>query len=305
MSFEEGSETGWPQEVRADSEFGELRVCAVGIPYTIEFTDGSWVQRHYHWIDDECEALKSILSEFGTEVIEPERITVEAFHRRYPLNPRRYGCSQVFPRDYFACVGDRCMLIGCRPSPAFTYGPGCDRVELPGSTTFDRGTVEPMVEGGDVVILGGNIVVGHSSNVSSISNAQGCDWIRRQTGRGVTFVGMPDEFVHLDMALSVVNEKTVICSDNLVLPVSVTRNLDVISIPSIEARKGLVNGLALSPDVYVTPVIGGNPCRQIVSGLKETGVEVVELEYTKHLRMLGGIRCSTAAFVRRNISPAL
>lgn len=258
------------------SEFGELYRCAVGIPYTVEFMGGSWEQRHYHWLDEECKALESILKEFGTEVLEPERITVESFMKEYPLNPRCYGCSQVFPRDNIVCIGEQCLHIGCKPSPAAWYRLETTIVDLPSTTTFEKESSNPMVEGGDVMFLNDEILLGYSDNESSITNSQGSEWLRLHSkGYRITYLSAPADFVHLDMALSVVNPQTLICSENMPIPKWLTKNMEVIRVPLADARKGLINGLSLSPDVYITPVSDGIASKTIIDNLTERNVDVI------------------------------
>ena len=283
--------------VGIDSEFGELKVCAVGAPYTVEFIDGCWIERHYSWLDEECKALNTILKEFGTDIIEPERITVEEFGLKYPYNPLHYGCSQVFPRDYVACIDSKILFVGCKPSPAVFYQLESVSDILPGTTVYDKISNEPMVEGGDIMFLEEDILVGHSGHPSSISNECGVEWLSKCSGRPVVCQPFPNDFVHLDMAMSVVNDNVVMCDSRLALP-STIEDTEIIRVPSIDARKGLINGISLCPDIYVTPMLEGYACPAIVEQLSQKGIDVIELEYGRHLRMLGGIRCSTVPLIR-------
>lgn len=124
-----------------------------------------------------------------------------------------------------------------------------------------------MVEGGDIIFLEEDILVGHSGHPSSISNEYGVEWLSKCSGWPVVYQPFPNDFVHLDMAMSVVNDNVVMCDSRLALP-STIEDTEIIRVPSIDARKGLINGISPCPDICHANVRGvcmPSYCRTTVS----------------------------------------
>ena len=275
-----------------------MKKCAVGIPHVIEYDPcNGWISKHYRWMDAECESLEKVLTEYGVEVVRPHEISIGEYLGAFNPNPRRYECYQLFPRDGVFIVGDNGFHIGCRPS---IIGYDLKFISMPCDWTNIGGNPkDPLLDGGDLILLGESILAGHSKHRYSISNEDGRNWIGAQVpDRDVIPVKMPDDFFHLDMALSIVNNNIVICSGEMNISKIIPEGMEIISVHSHYANMGLINGLAIAPDVYLTPLDNGIGCPDVIDGLRERGVNVIPIEYKGHIHALGGIRCSTVPLIR-------
>ena len=155
------------------------------------------------------------------------------------------------------------------------------------------------IEGGDILISEKTICLGSSPHRYHATNRKGISWFReRLPGLDFIIIDIGPGFHHLDMAVSIVNRRTILCSEDVVIRESPYLDAEIIKIPAKEARSGVINGLSISEDCYITPNLNGKSSSKIVTELESRGIEVIEIDYAHHLMLMGGIRCSTAPILR-------
>ncbi len=257
-------------------------------------------------IVEQIEGLVRVLEERGIVV-----------HRVHPLQPEeeKYleyvqgGCVLIYARDPVIVIGDRVIEASLRypfrRKERYSMRPVLEQalkekegrtVSVPPASPHGDET-GPFLEGGDVLLNGYDIYVGHSGNAS---NEAGMRWLRDYLGPDyrVHLVPLSEEFLHLDCALSLVRPGLgIICRDAFTagLPESL-QDWDFVEITEDEARK-------LGANVFVVDdetVIVDSQHHRIAEELRRRGVEVMEIPYDEVATLGGGFRCTHHPLVRES-----
>lgn len=229
------------------------------------------------------DALISVLQEHGTQVL---------------LLPEAPGCTaQHYPRDIGFVIDD--VLFAARlnsrhrlpETDALTALPDA----IPSPTPLTAGTIE----GGDVMLHDGCVLVGLSEETSS----DGIDALRaalavHQIDREVVPVRFATEgIVHLDDHFNIVAPGTALIHRG-VFPADQIRwfasRFDLIDVTDDEALAVQVNVLAIAPGV----VIVADGSRRIAGELTSRGIEVITVDYSEVTRIPGSLRCTTLPLMR-------
>ena len=279
----------------------------------------------YAEMEKENEALISILSAHGVKVWRPEVLTIE----RAALNfgeefVRMAGISQQYTRDPLLVIGNnvientmgslyrRCDILGLRrllvervmgSNARWVSMPGVDYAAMLQNGQFDK-TVFPVLEGGDVLVLGYKILVGTSMNRATGSSELGYLWLKsylEPLGYDVERVRLSEDVLHLDVALSVPCPGAIVDCPPVLLD-GIPHCFDGwqrIEVTPDETRHLATNGMPLDPKHYILGTndhFDGNP---VAPALEALGITVYPIFFGRHNEDGGSIRCSTQPLVRR------
>lgn len=154
------------------------------------------------------------------------------------------------------------------------------------------------LEGGDVMLNGHEIYVGHSGNAS---NKAGIEWLQNYLGDEYTVHQIEiKDFQHLDCVLSLIRPDLAIrCPDAFVgsLPNSL-KNWDFIDVPLEDAKKLACNVFVIDQNT----VIIDERFKYLKDELKKRNVKVISIPFDAIAQMGGGFRCSHHPIRRININ---
>ena len=279
----------------------------------------------YAAMEQENEALLEILAKHGVRVHRPDVLTREQIAANYGKDWAAFaGVSQQYTRDPILVIGNnvienamgslyrRCDILGLRRVfSARLPGSGARWVAMPGvdySTMIQDGDFDkngyPVIEGGDVIVLGNKILVGTSLNRSTGSSALGYEWLKsylEPQGYDVERVPLREDVLHLDCALSVPCPGFVIaCPD--ALPNGMPHYFDGwkrFEVTLDDARHLAANGLPINPKNYIIGTNDAFDGKALARALAAEGINVYTIYFGRHNEDGGSIRCSTHPLQRR------
>ncbi|WP_283136439.1 dimethylarginine dimethylaminohydrolase family protein [Rhizohabitans arisaemae] len=208
---------------------------------------------------------------------------------------------QLYPRDLAFAVDDTLFLARSRDPirrkeqrALFPLLDKIARVER-----LDAG----LIEGGDVIVTGGDVLVG----LSEASDLAGVSALRTAFARaGVEREVVPIEFsgrgvVHLDTKFTMVGPGLGYVHSASLTPYSrrlLADRFELIEATDEESRALMVNTVALAPD----RVIVDARARRLADALRGNGVEPVPLDFSEVTKFPGGFRCATLPLRREHRS---
>ncbi|WP_371589218.1 dimethylarginine dimethylaminohydrolase family protein [Streptomyces virginiae] len=243
----------------------------------------AWADYRPDTVRRQQDALIRLLRGRGTEVI---------------LLEEAPGCSaQHFPRDT-GFVIDHLLVVARLNSrhrlpetAALTrlFPDGPPVVHLPAGT----------IEGGDVALHDGTVLVGLSEETSpegarALQQALAAGGVDREV-RAVTFTG--PGIVHLDDHFVIVAPETALIHRTVFPPAELAwfeRHFDLIEVSDEEALAVQANILPVAPGTVV--VAAGSDC--IAAQLAGRGIEVLTVDYSEVTRVPGSLRCTTLPLIR-------
>jgi N-dimethylarginine dimethylaminohydrolase len=269
--------------------------------------------------------LIAILEGHGVKVWRPEVLTRERVVANFGEEfVRLAGVSQQYTRDPVVVVGSeviectmgslyrRADILGlARPLLERVMGSGAHWAAMPAidyslmvrEGQFDK-TAFPVLEGGDVIVLGRKILVGTSSNRATGSSELGVRWLRSHLeplGYDVERVRLPEDILHLDVALSVPRPGLIVVCPEVFLDglPSCFDGWERIQVTREETRYLATNGLPIDPDHYVLGTNDHFDGERVVKALEARGIEVSPIRFGAHNEDGGSIRCSTLPLLRQ------
>jgi N-dimethylarginine dimethylaminohydrolase len=266
-----------------------------------------------------------VLERHGVKVRRPELLTRERVVANFGEEfVRLAGVSQQYTRDPVVVIGRnviectmgslyrRADILGLvRPLLARVMGSDARWVAMPAidyslmlrDGQFDK-TGFPVLEGGDVVVLGEKILVGTSANPTTGSSELGYQWLRSHLepqGYDVERVRLPEDILHLDVALSVPRPGLiVVCPE--VFPDGIPAHFDGwerIEVSREETRYLATNGLPIDQDRYILGTNDHFDGERLARALEARGIEVIPIRFAAHSEDGGSIRCSTLPLMRK------
>jgi len=280
-------------------------------------------------MEKENEALIAILNQHGVKVWRPEVLTRERVAANFGASFADFaGVSQQYARDPLLVIGNnvienamgslyrRCDILGLRrllqqrvmgSGAAWVAMPGLDYSAMIQDGQFDK-TGFPVVEGGDVLVLGKKILVGTSLNRATGSSELGYLWLKsylEPQGYAVERVRLPEDILHLDVALSVPRPGVIILCPEVFLD-GVPAYFDGwqrITVTRDETRHLATNGLPIDPDHYILGVNDHFDGAAVKGALEALGITVYPVYFARHNEDGGSIRCSTQPLERRLRQP--
>lgn len=264
----------------------------------------------YHRIHGQMEAVISVLRDRGVTVHRPAEMTPGELGYLAELFP---ACgAQLYPRDPLLVIGERALetelffpfrrrerfgirraLEGrfARAGVAVSAMPPALPVD--GMGGWGQG---PILEGGDVLLLGQDILVGLSGNAS---NAEGVRWLARCLGPGyrVHGVRLSQRFLHLDCCLSAPRPGlALICREAFMdgIP-DCLKGWELMAVSLREALGAFAcNGLILDE----TAMLLDGRLSSLAKRLRAAGQEVIEVPFDAVAFFGGSLRCWHQALVR-------
>lgn len=226
---------------------------------------------------DEHQALVKALESQGIHVI-----LSNAFHPEVD----RWG---VYTRDPGIVIGDK-MVTSTMMKENRAYETaslealaGKDVIKLTGENVH--------VEGGDVILLGDNVV---AVGIGKRTTKEGFDaLVRAFEGSGLEFIGVPHQDLHLDVIFTVLGHKKVLADIELLPPEFVRelkeKGFTVVEVEHNEQPTLGANVLAID-DGKVIAVAENKVTNQ---RLRDAGIEVIEVSMPNIIKGGGGPRCLT------------
>ena len=279
----------------------------------------------YDAVEQENRELIRILERHGVRIQRPDQLTREQIIKNFGEEFLRFaGVSQQYARDPFIVIGNhvienamgslyrRCDILGLRrlflervmdSGARWVAMPSPDYSRMIEKGGFDK-TGFPVLEGGDVMVLGKKILVGTSRNRTTGSSEPGYRWLKSYLepfGYDVEQVPLPESILHLDVALSVPRPGLIIvCPDALCggIP-SWFDGWKRITVTMDEARRLAVNGLPLDEDHYILGCNDHFSGTSLEKALEAEGITVYRIPFGNHNEDGGSIRCSTNPLVRK------
>jgi N-dimethylarginine dimethylaminohydrolase len=276
-------------------------------------------------MEKENRELIAILEKHGVKVWRPDILTrervVNNFGEEYV---RLAGVSQQYTRDPILVIGNnvientmgslyrRSDILGFRrlflkrvanSNAQWVAMPGLDYALMLQDGKFDK-TGFPVLEGGDVIVLGKKILVGTSMNSATGSSELGYLWLKSYLapqGYDVERVRLSEDILHLDVALSVPRPGVIIvCPEVLVdgIP-SYFDGWKRIEVTRKETRYIATNGLPIDKDHYILGYNDHFDGKRVKEALETIGIKVYLIYFAAHNEDGGSIRCSTHPLVRK------
>ncbi len=162
----------------------------------------------------------------------------------------------------------------------------------------------PLLEGGDIIVLGNTVFVGNSRNPSVGSNMTGFKWLKTILGNEYDVINVPlvEEILHLDCVLSIPRDGlAIVCREGFVngLP-EYFNGWDLIEIPIKEAQRLAVNGLPIDSENYIMSYNDHVKNSFIKEELEKRNITVHPVYFGTHNGQGGSIRCATQALKRES-----
>ncbi len=276
-------------------------------------------------MEKENKELIAILEKHGVKVRRPEILSRERVARNFGEEYVRFaGVSQQYTRDPILVIGNnvientmgspyrRSDILGLQrlfmervigSNARWVAMPVADFSLMIRKGRFDK-TGFPVLEGGDVIVLGKKVFVGTSENRATGSSELGYLWLRsylEPQGYDVERVRLTDDILHLDVALSIPRPGVmVICPEVFVdgIP-SYFKGWKQIKVNREDTRYLAVNGLPIDQDHYILGYNDHFDGKRIAEALEACGIKVYRIYFGGHTEDGGSIRCSTHPLLRR------
>ncbi|MFJ8692123.1 amidinotransferase [Streptomyces roseolilacinus] len=261
---------------------------------------------------EQIEGLARFPAGRGVVVHRPRELT-ESEPAAYERDGDRFS-MQTFVRDPVIVVGDHVIeavlrlparfkeRFGLRPvfAEAVSRGARYSVVPPPSPVPVPElaSATGPFLEGGDVMVLGRDVLVGHGRG-GAASDAEGARWLARRLGDEyrVHEVPISDQVIHLDDGLTAVREGlAVVCReqfpDGVPAQVADWELIDVGLRDAVNLLSG--NSLVLGPgEVLVDERLTG-----LAEALTARNVTVHTLPFEAVTAFAGGFRCAHHPLVR-------
>ncbi len=316
-------------EIGVNYEWGALKEVIVGIgdglvmPAYSDKVDFIYDKQYLDWmkkfggkpaIEVEPDKTRDVIAQINglVKVLEGRGITV---YRPRVLNPEEHdyltnvqeGQMQIYARDPMLVIGNNvietALKIPMRAKEKFPLreiirdrikNTDAKYVSMP-SPSPNYGEDEIYLEGGDVLLNGKEIYVGHSSKAS---NPAGIEWLQNYLGSDyqVHEIKISPEFEHLDCIMALLKPGLgLLCSDALVeeLPDSL-QGWDFIDVSIEETKRLGANALVLDENT----VIMDTQHKRIIDEVRKRNHEVIEGPYNYVATWGGAFRCSHHPLVR-------
>ncbi len=279
----------------------------------------------YDAMEKENKELIAILEKAGVKVWRPEVLTRGRVAENLGKDYVHYsGLSQQYTRDPFIVIGNnvienamgslyrRCDIFGLqRVFMDRVMGSNARWVSMPipdystmiANGNFDK-TGFPVLEGGDVIVLGKKIFVGISQNRTTGSSDLGYQWLKsylEPQGYDVERVRLADDILHLDVALSIPRPGLMIVCQEVMLDgvPSYFNGWKRIEVSRDETRYLAANGLPIDKDHYIMGYNSRYDNKRIKDALEAYGITVYPIFFGNHTEDGGSIRCSTNPLIRK------
>lgn len=261
---------------------------------------------------EQIEGLARFLAGHGVVVHRPRELTGPELSV-YGGDGDRFS-TQTFVRDPMVVIGDHVIeaalrlparfkeRFGLRPVFAKAVSRGARYSVMPPPSPVPvpelASATGPFLEGGDVAVLGRDVLVGHGRG-GAASDPEGARWLARLLGDGYRVHGVPisEQVIHLDDGLTAVREGlAVVCREQFLdgVPAQVA-DWELIDVSLRDAVNLLAgNSLVLGPgEVLVDERLTG-----LAEALTARNATVHTLPFDAVTAFAGGFRCAHHPLVR-------
>jgi glycine amidinotransferase len=326
------------QRIQVHYEWGTLKEVVVGIPYfripeeLPDYLKNFYPVTYYRFLDEnrgktieqadptlygkmteQMNAAIEILRNHGIKVHRPEELNQA--EQKYLDDQEYTGGIQLFPRDPMLVIGDNFIetepLGPLRRRERFgirraIYGrllnSNAKVVSMPPALPSDNNKEtlrpSPILEGGDVFVMGKDIYVGVSGNGS---NAEGVEWLQQYLGSEYTVqkIELTSKFLHLDCCLATPRKGlAIVCCEAFEkgLP-EFLRDWQLIELPIEQACERMgCNGLILDENT----ILIHTDLPDLVKKLENAGQKVITTPFDAIYRFSGAFRCWHHPLVRES-----
>lgn len=236
---------------------------------------------------------------------------ISAANRKFPRG-EEHGVFTPWMRDPFVTIGNnvielaprslfhRRQRFAIREILASTMDRGARYFAQPdgGADDYRDGPGWGYLEGGDIFVLGKDVLVGHSGGCS---NLEGARWLQHALGPEYTVHVVPIDpmFPHLDCVLMTPREGFAICCLQALpegLP-DFMKDWDLHAVPKTLAKGHMgVNNLVLDDRTVVVPA--EEALDPIVEALTARKFEVIRIPYRVPCMIGGSFRCAHQPLIR-------
>jgi len=258
----------------------------------------------------QIEGAVAFLERSGIRVHLPEQISDQ--NMKFPRG-ENHGVLAGWLRDPFVTIGNNVIELAPRSLShrrqrfairhilATTMERGARYFAQPDSGADDDNDGKPgwgYLEGGDILVLNQNILVGPSGNCS---NPEGARWLQHALGPQyqVEMVKVDKRFSHLDCVMLTPREGVaVVCLEGLPEAVpECMKDWDLIDVPFEITKVHLgCNNLTLNDRTVVVPA--GEPLDRVANALKQRRFEVIRMPYDAVYCVGGSFRCAHQPLIR-------
>lgn len=273
----------------------------------------------------ENQELINIFQNHGIKVWRPEVLSREKLATYLGEDTLQYcGVSMQYSRDPIAVIGDNVieLTLGSlyRIADILAYRqlfmnrvfgsnakwfamPKVNYRTLLEGDRYDKNKF-PVLEGGDIIVLGKKILVGNTLNPVTGSNELGYRWLKsilEPQGYDVERAPIKDTYLHLDVALSVVRPGlAIVCRDAFANGIpSYFDGWKLIEVSKDDAQRLAINGLPIDPSHYILSYNEYYDGKRIQKELEAEGITVYRIFFGNHNEDGGSVRCSTHPLFRR------
>jgi N-dimethylarginine dimethylaminohydrolase len=276
-------------------------------------------------MEKENQELIKILKKFGVKIHRPQEFTASQLIINFgEKSIKSFGATQQYARDPIAVIGNNVIELAVgtpfRRADSLGWrklfidrliGSNANWFQMPmqdWSSKIKKGLFNknsaPVIEGGDVFVLGKKIFVGTTENPVVGSSRLGYEWltsILQPQGYDVERIIIKENFLHLDVALSIPKPGVaIICPDAFSSEVpAYFENWRIIKVGVSDAQHLACNGMPIDTKNYILPVTKYSKYEYIQHALEEEEITVYPIEFSNHTEDGGAIRCSTHPLVRK------
>ena len=274
----------------------------------------------FQTLEEENLELIKILKEYKVKIHRPKAFDNSFLKKSLGIESLKSGYIQQFSRDPFVVINDTIIELSMskplRKSEIFGYSELFNKISL----EEDRGKVVamnkspyldlieeeyPIIEGGDVLVLGDKILVGNSCGANKRSNDLGFKWLQKYLGKDfeVIKINLKKSVLHLDCALSIPKEGLAIISKNSFIDKipKFLEKYDFIEVSLEEANKGFAcNGISLDENNYILSYNDSFDNCRVEKELNKKGINVEKIYFQGHNDDGGSVRCTCNSLIRKN-----
>ncbi|MFZ2900116.1 MAG: arginine deiminase family protein [Saprospiraceae bacterium] len=231
--------------------------------HIVEFADLKKAAEQHH-------ILKSILQNRGCEVVELQELN------GHP--------NSVFTRDAALCTpqGYLKMQMGLetRRGEEVWLEKALQSLGVPRAGSIE---LPATAEGGDVILAGHVAFVGHSSRTNAEGVEQLSSWLTFM-GYKVRVAEIPDRFLHIGGAMSMLGPHRVLCCEN-VFPKNFFEGFETVEVP--DHAFSCANVICLGEG----EVVAERSNRDTIAALRHEGITVHALDLSEFVKGAGGPSC--------------
>lgn len=276
-------------------------------------------------MEAENQELISILEKHSVKVWRPKILTREQLNLDLGEDVIRYtGVTFQYSRDPLVVIGHNVIELNLatltRIGDILAYYeiflnrvlgsnarwfsmPRPNYSELFAGGKYDKNRF-PLLEGGDIFVLGKKILVGTSLNHTVGSNELGYRWLKsilEPDGYDVEQVPIKEQFLHLDVVLSTVRPGLAIAAPDAFVEgiPAYFKDWKIIEVSIEEAQHLATNGMPIDVNNYILPNNEFWNWERIQQALEAEGITVYPISFGNHTEDGGAIRCSTHPLVRQ------